>query len=108
MCFLCEYIVKCNLFLWSKLNFSIITPVFSVTWSVFQAYFDRDGQSVFALMLTVFVRIRQLKHTFVDTLTVCVRFTLMPFNVWLTAGPPAFPDPLRVLIPPLDAESVDA
>ncbi len=28
-CFLLEYLLKCNLFPWSNLNFSIITPVFS-------------------------------------------------------------------------------
>ncbi len=35
ICFLCEYIFKLNLFLWCKAEFliSIITPVFSVTWS---------------------------------------------------------------------------
>ncbi len=33
-CFLLEYIVKCNLFMWcAAVIFSIITPVFSVTWS---------------------------------------------------------------------------
>ncbi len=33
-CFLFEYILKCNVFLWyQSCIFSIITPVFSVTWS---------------------------------------------------------------------------
>ncbi len=33
-CFLCEYLFKYNLFLWcASWIFSIITPVFSVTWS---------------------------------------------------------------------------
>ncbi len=39
ICFLCERILKCNLFLWWEIwHFSIITPVFSVTLSYRKYY----------------------------------------------------------------------
>ncbi len=41
--YLCLYVLKCNLFLWCKAEFSAaITPVFSVTWS-FRNHFKRTA-----------------------------------------------------------------
>ncbi len=73
--FLCEYIVKCNLFLMRSWIFNIITPVFSITlYSEIIILHNNIAAQETLLIIFISVKTVVLLHIFVETVMYFSRF----------------------------------